>query len=70
LVPAWHDNSKGCFADNGIDGLDNPDEPLSADELDRIPAADIGGAVEHIGFPATTPSTARATRWGQPGSDR
>jgi glucose/arabinose dehydrogenase len=37
--------------DNGIDGLIDPNEPLSADELNRIPAASIGGTVEHFGFP-------------------
>jgi glucose/arabinose dehydrogenase len=37
--------------DNGIDGLIDGNEPLSADELNRIPAASIGGAVEHFGFP-------------------
>jgi hypothetical protein len=39
------------FADNGIDGGGNPEEELSADELDRIPAAGIGGAIENFGFP-------------------
>jgi glucose/arabinose dehydrogenase len=37
--------------DNGIDGLINANEPLSADELNRIQAASVGGAVEHFGFP-------------------
>jgi len=37
--------------DNGIDGLSDPNEPLSADELNRIPAADVGGASENFGFP-------------------
>ena len=44
------------FEDNGIDGpntaeFDFGNEPLSADELNRIGAADIGGSVEHFGFP-------------------
>ena len=39
--------------DNGIDGLIDREEPLSADELNRIPAADIGCAVEDFGFPDT-----------------
>lgn len=38
------------FQDNGIDGPIDPNEPLSADELNRIIAADIGGAVEDFGF--------------------
>src|SRR5207244_13597477 len=40
------------FQDNGIDGLTDPNDPLSADELNVIRAADIGGAtVEFFGFP-------------------
>src|SRR6266567_1098830 len=40
------------FEDNGIDGLVNPDEPLSADELNWIPAAQLGdGTVPDFGFP-------------------
>ena len=39
------------FEDNGIDGLSNPNEPLSADELNVIPAANYGGAAEYFGFP-------------------
>jgi hypothetical protein len=37
------------FADNGIDKVGNV--AWSADELDEIPAAQIGGAVEYFGFP-------------------
>ena len=39
------------FADNGIDGNDGGNEAWSTDELDRIPAAQIGGKVEYFGFP-------------------
>lgn len=39
------------LVDNGIDGLASPDEPHSADEVNVIPAAQIGGAVEDFGFP-------------------
>ena len=40
------------FEDNGIDGLADPNEPLSADELNSIPAAAIGGsAIADFGFP-------------------
>src|SRR5207247_4179020 len=40
------------FQDNGIDGLVDPNEPLSADELNLIPAAQIGnGIVPDFGFP-------------------
>ncbi len=37
--------------DNGIDGLIDVNEPLSADELNRIPKESIGGTVENFGFP-------------------
>ena len=39
------------FQDNGIDGLVDANEPLSADELNVIPLAGYGGAVEFFGFP-------------------
>jgi len=43
------------FEDNGIDGLADPNEPHSADELNVLPAAAIGGSspadVEFYGFP-------------------
>lgn len=39
------------IADNGIDTPGNEIEALSADEIDRIPAAAIGGPVEDFGFP-------------------
>ncbi len=40
------------FEDNGIDTPGNATEPLSVDELNRMPAAAIGGAVEDYGFAA------------------
>jgi hypothetical protein len=39
------------FEDNGIDGLVDGDEPLSADKLNRIAATDIGSQVFDFGFP-------------------
>jgi len=39
------------FEDNGIDTPDDRIVALSADELNRIPAAEIGGEVENFGFP-------------------
>jgi glucose/arabinose dehydrogenase len=40
------------FEDNGIDGLANANEPLSTDEINLIPAAQIGnGIVPDFGFP-------------------
>ena len=41
------------FADNGIDGNNYGNEAWSADELDRIPAAQIGGPTAYFGFPET-----------------
>ena len=40
------------FQDNGIDGLVDPNEPLSADELNFIARSDLGGVPENFGFPA------------------
>ncbi len=37
--------------DNGIDGSPDSNEPLSADELNVIPAADIGTTIADFGFP-------------------
>ena len=39
------------FQDNGIDTPGNSNEAFSPDELNRIAASDIGGAVENFGFP-------------------
>ena len=41
------------IADNGIDGNDGGNEAWSTDELDRIPAAQIGASVPYFGFPET-----------------
>jgi len=38
------------FQDNGIDGLVDGNEPLSADELNRIAAANIGQSIPDFGF--------------------
>ncbi len=50
---AFADNGDFYLADNGIDGLVDSNEPLSADELNRIDSASIGGAVEDFGFAGT-----------------
>src|SRR5437867_2918429 len=40
------------FEDNGIDGLSDPNEPLSADELNFIPAAQLGNVtIPDFGYP-------------------
>ncbi len=41
------------FQDNGIDGLQDANEPTSADELNILPATDIGVTVLDFGFPDT-----------------
>jgi glucose/arabinose dehydrogenase len=50
---AFHPQSGDLyFEDNGIDGLVDANEPLSADELNMIPAVQIGnGTVPDFGFP-------------------
>jgi glucose/arabinose dehydrogenase len=40
------------FQDNGIDGLVNANEPLSADELNFIARTNLGGLTEFFGFPS------------------
>jgi glucose/arabinose dehydrogenase len=51
---AFHpENGDLYFEDNGIDGLVDANEPHGADELNILPAADIGGAIESFGFPAS-----------------
>ena len=40
------------FQDNGIDGLVDANEPLSADELNFIARTNIGGLTQHFGFPS------------------
>jgi glucose/arabinose dehydrogenase len=39
------------FQDNGIDGLTNPNLPLSADELDFIARTNVAAVTEFFGFP-------------------
>ncbi len=49
---AFHPTTGDLYVqDNGIDGLVNSNEPLSADELNTISANNIGGAIEDFGFP-------------------
>ncbi len=57
------------FEDNGIDGLVDGNEPLSADELNRIRADDIGGAVEDFGFPHNYIEYRTGTEIGSGGID-
>lgn len=57
------------FQDNGIDGLVNSNEPLSADELNRIPAANIGGPVEDFGFASTYIEYRTGAKIGSGGQD-
>jgi glucose/arabinose dehydrogenase len=46
---AFHANGDFYFEDNGIDGAGNAS--FSADELNRISAADLGNSVQNFGFP-------------------
>lgn len=48
---AWHPETGDLFLqDNGIDGVQNPNEPTSADELNMILSSEIGGDIEDFGF--------------------
>jgi glucose/arabinose dehydrogenase len=49
---AFHPTSGDLyFQDNGIDGLQDANEPTSADELNVLLAADIGQTIADYGFP-------------------
>ncbi|HTL55732.1 MAG TPA: hypothetical protein VL361_08630 [Candidatus Limnocylindrales bacterium] len=39
------------FQDNGIDGFLDPNEPVSADEVNSISRTNLGGLVPYFGFP-------------------
>lgn len=48
---AWHPVTGDLYLqDNGIDGVRDPNEPTSADELNLIPVDQIGGPIEDFGF--------------------
>jgi len=48
---AWHPVTADLYLqDNGIDGIRDPNEPTSADELNMIPFDQIGGEIEDFGF--------------------
>ena len=47
----WHPETGDLFMqDNGIDGIEDANEPTSADELNVLPAEQIGGEIEDFGF--------------------
>ena len=49
---AFHPTTGDMYLqDNGIDGLQNANEPHSADELNVIAAGNIGGQIDDFGFP-------------------
>ena len=48
---AWHPQTGDLYLqDNGIDGIRDANEPTSADELNVIPAGQVGGEIEDFGF--------------------
>jgi hypothetical protein len=55
------------FEDNGIDGLQTRDVSLSADELNRVAAADLGRIVPNFGFPTDYIDAATGQRVGSGG---
>jgi glucose/arabinose dehydrogenase len=56
------------FQDNGIDGVFGGD-PVSADELNHIPAAQIGGPAPHFGFPGNYVAYRSSVEVGSGGVD-
>lgn len=56
------------FQDNGIDGLVDANEPLSADELNFISRAGLGGPPGDFGFPGSYTEYRTGTRIGGAGS--
>jgi glucose/arabinose dehydrogenase len=55
------------IGDNGIDGLANSNEPHSADELNVIPAAELGQTIANFGFPSTYEQYRTGTTIGSSG---
>jgi glucose/arabinose dehydrogenase len=55
------------IGENGIDGLVDPNEPYSADELNVIPAAQLGNSVPDFGFPNTYEQYRTGTQIGTSG---
>lgn len=50
---AFHPTTGDLYLqDNGIDGLVNPNEPLSADEINFIARTNLGTAVQDFGYPS------------------
>jgi glucose/arabinose dehydrogenase len=65
---AFHPQTGDFYiGENGIDGLVNVNEPHSADELNVIAAASVGGAIEHFGFPGTYEEYRTGTTIGSTG---
>jgi glucose/arabinose dehydrogenase len=50
----FHPQSGDLYiGENGIDGLTNVNEPHSADEINIIPASELGNSIADFGFPST-----------------
>lgn len=54
------------LSENGMDGLVDSNEPLSADELNRVPAGEIGVTVRDFGFPGSYTEYRTGTLVGDP----
>ncbi len=54
------------LSENGMDGLVDSNEPLSADELNRVPAEDLGVTVPDFGFPHSYTAYRTGTLVGDP----
>jgi glucose/arabinose dehydrogenase len=56
------------IGENGIDGTDGTNEPISADELNRIPVDQLGSSIVDFGFPNTYEQYRTGTRIGTSGT--
>lgn len=52
---AWDSNNNLIIAENGIDGLTDPIEPTSADEINILASQHIGIKIKDFGFPTNFP---------------
>jgi glucose/arabinose dehydrogenase len=65
---AFHPQTGDFYiGENGIDGLVNSNEPHSADEINVIPAAELGESVANFGFPSTYQEYRTGTTIGSTG---
>jgi glucose/arabinose dehydrogenase len=65
---AFHPQTGDFYiGENGIDGTSNPDEPISADEINVIAAGQVGTTIPDFGFPNTYEQYRTGTTIGSTG---